>query len=370
VEVKEAGMKYVPTIAALVLLGAVGAVAQDDVAQDENVVEDVETGEGDDLEYYVLEDPDDEWVDDPIPEEQYDEDEGEEPLDPEDELPTDGIREPPGLPLFEAFEAGQSPNNRRGAFGSAVKRSFGGKRVNDGVAPWQAQIYFPGIAPQWVGRSTPTWVLQHYCGGALVAPGWVLTAHHCIDDNMRRAGYRIRLGHERLDIPGGFDYKIEQVIPFPGYRRLQGGDIALIRYSNDKGLPNPSPAQVNRIPIAKGYDPAEPMPVTAFGWGRTTNSSGATNSLMLKVRLNIMDRTKCDKWRLATIDTRVVCAAAPGAKTCSNDSGGPLISDNGQLVGIVSVGGKSCADDGVPGVYTRVASYLDWITRTTKGAVR
>ena len=187
---------------------------------------------------------------------------------------------------------------------------------------------------------------------------------------MRRAGYRIRLGHERLDVPGGYDYKIDQVILFNPYAKLQGGDIALIHYVNDRGLAAPSAAQVHPIAIARGYDPAAQQPVTAFGWGRTSQSSGATNSLMLKVRLNILDRPTCDKARVAVIDSRVVCAAAPGKKTCSNDSGGPLISDNGQLIGIVSAGGRACADDGVPGVYTRVASYLSWITQQTKGAVR
>lgn len=31
------------------------------------------------------------------------------------------------------------------------------------------------------------------------------------------------------------------------------------------------------------------------------------------------------------------------------------------LVGIVSYGASKCGTDGIPGVYTRVSSYLPWI---------
>lgn len=46
------------------------------------------------------------------------------------------------------------------------------------------------------------------------------------------------------------------------------------------------------------------------------------------------------------------------------DSGGPLLVQNGEdrwtLEGVVSFGFK-CAQKGIPGVYTRVSKFRDWI---------
>lgn len=54
--------------------------------------------------------------------------------------------------------------------------------------------------------------------------------------------------------------------------------------------------------------------------------------------------------------------------TCQGDSGGPLVCMvEGEdeelvytLVGVTSFG-KGCGVKGIPGVYTEVADYLDWI---------
>lgn len=52
-----------------------------------------------------------------------------------------------------------------------------------------------------------------------------------------------------------------------------------------------------------------------------------------------------------------------GQGACKGDSGGPLVDKKkNELVGIVSWG-LPCAKDGKPDVYTRVSSYLNWITK-------
>lgn len=64
-----------------------------------------------------------------------------------------------------------------------------------------------------------------------------------------------------------------------------------------------------------------------------------------------------------------MCAGGKDKKdSCPGDSGGPMlaaayINDETRYVqqGVVSFGHKFCGTQGYPGVYTRIAYYMDWI---------
>ena len=91
----------------------------------------------------------------------------------------------------------------------------------------------------------------------------------------------------------------------------------------------------------------------------------APNSILLKVDLQVMDVETCKKQKNygpERISDKVICAAFKGRSTCRGDSGGPLtLTNEGQLVGVISWGKGKCNGDGQPGVYMSVVAYRDWI---------
>lgn len=282
------------------------------------------------------------------------------------------------------YESGDMPTIRRTARrprpaggDDDVTYSTGGEAVRDAGAPWQAQIYYPRSAAQWsekLAKGVPLWQLQHHCGGTLIAPDWVLTAAHCIDNGMVRAGYRVRLGAEDISKNEGWNYKIDRIVRHSAYApkslpekpNRYANDIALVHIVEDVRQPPRDPVRVRAIPLYERPVPAG-AEVTGTGWGKTEAVEGhAPSAILMKVDLRVMDTQRCQQlpgYGPQKIHGNVICAAHPERSTCQGDSGGAIILTNGAptVVGVVSWGKKRCAGDGRPAAYTRVERYLDWI---------
>lgn len=113
-----------------------------------------------------------------------------------------------------------------------------------------------------------------------------------------------------------------------------------------------------------------------IGWGKKIHDDYADyQSSIHEVEVPIVSHQKCIQWYSKQLpfhpipDTMMCAGYEQGKKdACQGDSGGPLLCKNNDqswfVAGIVSWG-INCAQPQLPGIYTNVPKYLDWIKLTT-----
>ncbi|GAV09731.1 hypothetical protein RvY_19220 [Ramazzottius varieornatus] len=242
-----------------------------------------------------------------------------------------------------------------------TSRIVGGANALFGEFPFQALIIFKGMEK---------------CGGALIAPQWVVTAGHCVaspsitaDIILVRLGLWDRTKWNSL-LPA-VEREVSQLVRHPlyGSKRTFSHDIALLKLSKPvdyaphiQPICLPSPGQV-----------FEGTTGTITGWGRLAFSGGRPD-IVQKANLPIITNDECvskfAKMKTPeTLTSEMICAGVDDGSrdACQGDSGGPLseFRDGAYvLVGLVSWG-YGCALPGYPGVYSRMSQFVDWIIAQT-----
>ncbi|XP_042526976.1 hepatocyte growth factor activator isoform X1 [Dipodomys spectabilis] len=244
-------------------------------------------------------------------------------------------------------------------------RIVGGSSALPGSHPWLAAIY----------------IGHNFCAGSLIHTCWVLSAAHCFSNSPPRDSVSVVLGqhffNQTTDVTQTFG--IEKYVPYSLYSVFNPSnhDLVLIRLKKkgDRCAVRSQFVQPICLPEAGSSFPAGQKCQIA-GWGHMDEHVSGYSSSLREALVPLVADHKCSSPEVygADISPNMLCAGYFDCKSdaCQGDSGGPLACEKNGVVylyGIISWG-DGCGRRNKPGVYTRVASYVDWINDRVRPSKR
>ncbi len=227
--------------------------------------------------------------------------------------------------------------------------------------------YAETISPKVVGGTTvpvaPSWMAAlwidtgsgiDFCSGTLIDTQWIMTAAHCVE--MGNAPViTAQIGQADITEPANLAV-VDKIVISPNYNSsTMYGDIALLHITTPQYVPTVTLPYRN----ASSSELYVGFQMRVYGWGET--SAGVT----------IDNASATPYLQTATLTFQGfdydfpdhIFAGDYGKDTCFGDSGSPLLFEGIQY-GITSFGFTYTCGTGIPGGYTDVSNYSNWISDT------
>ncbi|XP_055641005.1 chymotrypsin-1-like [Toxorhynchites rutilus septentrionalis] len=240
--------------------------------------------------------------------------------------------------------------------GDEQSKVVGGQRADERI-PYQISLQV--MINSFYGFGPKTWA--HNCGGSIIAPRYVISAAHCLDDiEASRLSIVSGTNDLRNDGSKGTRHMVEWYKIHEDYIELNRSDIGIIRV-DEPFVFNDSvqPIKYSDNQVGGG----ETCLLT--GWGYTMPIRiGRTPSDLQKAELVTITNEECRARSFPVNPTEMCTFTRIGQGACGGDSGGPLVCNN-ELAGVVSYGTRFCGI-GSPDVFTRVSEFKSWIDANQK----
>ncbi|XP_061518491.1 transmembrane protease serine 9 [Anopheles gambiae] len=282
---------------------------------------------------------------------------------------------PPPVPTHPPLEISTLPPSSSGVvvsdpsnLGCGVKngnpdteRIVGGHNADPNEWPWIAGLFNNG---------------RQFCGGSLIDSIHILTAAHCVAhmSSYDVARLSVKLGDHNIRSNTEVQHverRVKRLVRHRGFdSRTLYNDVAVL--TMDQAVPFTKQVRPICLPAADSTRAYSGLTATVIGWG-SLRENGPQPAILQEVNLPIWTNNECRiKYGPAApggiIDT-MLCAGQAAKDSCSGDSGGPLMVNDGKWtqVGVVSWG-IGCGKGQYPGVYTRVTAFLPWIKKNINDA--
>nr|XP_027215136.1 uncharacterized protein PB18E9.04c-like [Penaeus vannamei] len=242
--------------------------------------------------------------------------------------------------------------------GSPNPRVLGGTDVGLHEFPWHAAL---------VIKST----FAIFCGGALLSDRIVVTSASCLT-SFPIGSLEVLLGEHNIntdqDTSATVRRGVDATVTHPNFDpTTQENNLLLLRLDVPLNL-FLGPA-IQPICLPDPADLFEEVRATFTGWGNL-NTQQSQPFILQKLEMTTLKNSDCVGKVSSQVTDRKICATAEGKGLCLGDKGGPLVAQAGDqwvLVGI-SIFNKIACSTG-PVAFTRITSYLQWITEESVDAI-